>query len=64
MKKILTNEEEALLGMSESELLTNINELLDGEDVILPNSAVRADDESYGEFLLKKSSYLEEYVGV
>ena len=64
MAKILSVEEEKLLGMSEDEMLKNIKEILSSDELTSPNAALRGENETFGEFLMKNVSSIEELVGV
>ena len=64
MAKILTTEQEKSIGMTEEEMRDMMMEIIDGDDVVSPNSSVRAEGETYGDFLLKPSSFLRRSVEV
>jgi len=64
MAKALTAEQEKSIGMTEDEMLNMMIEIIDGEDSVSPNSSVRPEGETYGEFMLKPSPYLKKSVGV
>ena len=64
MAKILSVEQEKSIGMTEEQVDDMIMSLIDGDDLVSPNSSVRPAGETYGDFLLKPSSYLKGNVGV
>jgi len=64
MAKILSVEEEELIGMSEDELLISIEEMLNSEELSSPNAAIREEHETFGDFLTKNVSLIDELVGV
>jgi len=64
MAKILSVEEEELIGMTEDEMLLSIEEMLNSDELTSPNAAVRAENETFGDFLMKNVSLVDELVGV
>ena len=64
MAKILSVEEEELIGMTEDEMFACIEEMLDSDELTSPNAAVRAENETFGDFLLQNVSLIDEVVGV
>ena len=64
MAKILSAQEEELIGMTEDDLLIKIEEILNSDELISPNAVVRAEDETFGDFLTQNVSLIDELVGV
>jgi len=64
MAKILSVEEEELIGMTEDEMFLSIEEMLSSDNLTSPNAAVRSEDETFGDFLLQNVSFIDELVGV
>jgi len=64
MAKILSAEEEELIGMTEDEMLENISEMLNSDELTSPNAALRGENETFGDFLMQNVSLIDELVGV